>query len=192
MLFPITTLGPGERLGIWTLGCLKDCEGCANPELKIFDSSKDVEVAELLKFVKQIGARRITISGGEPFLQEKELKRFIQGLLEINIEDILVYSGYTLEELKKENNEDINYILEHIAVLIDGPFIQKLFDDMPLRGSKNQRILIFNNKYEKEYLDFFNSKKMIQVFIGEGELDFIGIPVKNYKELYIEYEKDDR
>ena len=191
MLFPVTTLGPGERLGIWTLGCLKNCEGCANPELKIFDPSKNVDVGAVLDFVKQIGAKRVTISGGEPFLQPKDLRKLIEGLIELQIDDILVYSGFLIEELQKMQNEDVDYVLTHIAVLIDGPFVQKLFDNMPLRGYKNQRILFINKKYEKEFIYFLNSEKKIQVFIGESELNFIGIPILNYKELYLEYEKDD-
>ena len=31
--FPVTTLGPGERVVVWTCGCTKRCPGCANPEL---------------------------------------------------------------------------------------------------------------------------------------------------------------
>ena len=30
---PVTTLGPGKRIALWTSGCSKRCEGCANPEL---------------------------------------------------------------------------------------------------------------------------------------------------------------
>ena len=36
---------------------------------------------------------------------------------------IFVWTGYTLEELKKQNNTHINNILQTINVLIDGKFI---------------------------------------------------------------------
>ena len=33
VIYPVTALGPGNRVAIWTVGCNRKCEGCANPEL---------------------------------------------------------------------------------------------------------------------------------------------------------------
>jgi len=55
---------------------------------------------------------------------------------------IFVWTGYTIEELKAENDSSINTILSNINVLIDGRYIEAERDiTLPLRGSKNQRIL---------------------------------------------------
>lgn len=55
---------------------------------------------------------------------------------------IFLWTGYTIEELKKRNDFFTNNILNHIDVLIDGPYIDSQRDiTLPLRGSKNQRIL---------------------------------------------------
>ena len=53
--------------------------------------------------ILKIGIERIdgiTISGGEPFAQPFELKKFLQKISS-KVEDILVFSGYTYEELLK-------------------------------------------------------------------------------------------
>jgi anaerobic ribonucleoside-triphosphate reductase activating protein len=53
-----------------------------------------------------------------------------------------VWTGYTLEELKKINNIYIKKALEIIDVLIDGPYIESERDiTLPMRGSRNQRII---------------------------------------------------
>ncbi len=41
VLFPITTLGPGNRIGIWTIGCPHKCYNCSNPELWDANVNKD-------------------------------------------------------------------------------------------------------------------------------------------------------
>lgn len=33
LLYPITALGPGERIALWVSGCDRKCNKCANPEL---------------------------------------------------------------------------------------------------------------------------------------------------------------
>ena len=40
LLFPVTALGPGNRLAMWMIGCHKRCKKCANPELQNFDKTK--------------------------------------------------------------------------------------------------------------------------------------------------------
>ena len=47
LLFPVTALGPGNRLAMWMIGCHKRCKKCANPELQNFDKTKDISVEQL-------------------------------------------------------------------------------------------------------------------------------------------------
>lgn len=184
ILFPITTLGPGKRLGIWTQGCARFCHGCSNPELQTFDETKDVSVQKIFDGTIDMQFEGITISGGEPFMQSHELKQLVELYIDVGINDILVYTGYTIEELVTKKNSDINYILANIAVLIDGPFLESLVDDIPLRGSSNQRVLVLNNKFKRAYEDFLKQEKKVDIFYFEDETHFIGIPFKGYDELY--------
>ncbi|MDD6914748.1 MAG: 4Fe-4S cluster-binding domain-containing protein, partial [Eubacteriales bacterium] len=48
VLFPITTLGPGNRIGIWTIGCPHKCYNCSNPELWDANVNKDINVSDLV------------------------------------------------------------------------------------------------------------------------------------------------
>lgn len=184
ILFPITTLGPGVRLGIWTQGCIRFCPGCSNPELQTFDKSKDVAVQKIFDGIINMPFDGITISGGEPFVQFSELRSLVELFVNVGVEDILIYTGYTIEELIGKNNADVNYILSHISVLIDGPFVEALVDNTPLRGSSNQRVWILNNQYKGDYEEFLKQEKKVDIFYFDDETHFIGIPFKGYDELY--------
>lgn len=184
ILFPITTLGPGKRLGIWTQGCMRFCHGCSNPELQTFDQSKDISVKKIADATSGLQYDGVTISGGEPFIQSSELKKLVEIFINAGVEDILIYTGYTIEELIDKGNVDIDYILSHIAALVDGPFVETLVDNTPLRGSSNQRVFVFNNKCRNAYEEILHQEKKVDMFCFDDEIHFIGIPFKGYDELY--------
>ncbi len=192
ILFPVTTLGPSKRLGIWTQGCNRFCNGCSNPELQIFDESKDVDVNSIYSAVKDFGFEAVTFSGGEPFLQVKDLRALIELFLAGGCDDILIYSGYTLEELAAKKDEDVDFILANISVLIDGPFDIAKVDKTPLRGSSNQRVWVFNSKYKDAYEEFLKQEKKVDIFYFDKDVHFIGIPFKGYDDLYKRFIKTRR
>ena len=86
--------------------------------------------------------------GGEPLCPEniEEVKNIILGVRTVFPQiKIFVWTGYTLEELQKQKDENINLILSSIDVLIDGKYKQEERDlTLKLRGSRNQRILLKN------------------------------------------------
>src|SRR5690606_36357446 len=99
--FPVTTLGPGRRLGIWFQGCSIRCPGCISADT--WDGSAGATaLAALLTeadaWVSQ--ADGITISGGEPFDQPDALFEFLNHLKLERNQDVLVYSGYPFEKIK--------------------------------------------------------------------------------------------
>ena len=125
ILYPVKNLGPGNRIGIWFSGCRKHCKGCANPELWEDNGIGDISCETVLLAIGRLRSDKypeidgVTISGGEPFLQPDALRELIKILLNENIKDILVYSGYQKEELESEYKD----ILDDISVLVDGEYI---------------------------------------------------------------------
>lgn len=58
--------------------------------------------------------------------------------------DVVVYSGYTLEQLEKMGETDpaVRRLLELCDILIDGPYLQEQRDlTLRFRGSANQRVI---------------------------------------------------
>ena len=171
--FPVKTLGPGNRVGIWMIGCDRHCEGCISPEWQIYDSSKEVSVSDIIGMIKMIPGNidGFTISGGEPFYKPEALSLLVDELSEIS-DDILIFTGYTIEELK--TLEWADKILEKCAALIDGPYIKDLNDGKGLKGSSNQRCHIF--RYPERYSGIESQMRMLQPVLYDNNMVSIGIP----------------
>ena len=141
--------GTGTCVSFWTQGCPHKCKGCQNPETWDFFGGKELPPDIRGQIIKAISAngiiRNFSVLGGEPLCEENlELVDNIVSSVRIAYPHIkiFIWTGYTLEELKEKNNIHINNILQHIDILIDGPFIQEQRDiTLHLRGSSNQRIL---------------------------------------------------
>ncbi len=139
--------GPGLRYAVFTQGCFHKCEGCQNPQTHDPTGGYFMEIDDIFnEFISNDTYQGITFSGGEPFLQADALAD-----LSIKIKrsgkdkDIIVYTGYTYEEIDKIISEgSMSYfrLLSNIDYLIDGRFIKdKASLDCPFRGSTNQRII---------------------------------------------------
>lgn len=137
MHFPVTTLGPGRRIGIWFQGCSIRCPGCISADTW-GPGHRRLSLEQLLEQITPwlLEAEGITISGGEPFDQFDALRSLLEGLRRLSELDILVYSGYSLEQL----NEPLLQTKGLIDALISDPYIAALSQTMALRGSDNQRL----------------------------------------------------
>jgi anaerobic ribonucleoside-triphosphate reductase activating protein len=137
--------GPGLRFVIFVQGCTRQCSGCQNPDTWDFDGGQEMDTGEILD---QIGEGRlirgVTFSGGEPFEQAGACALLAERVKALD-RDIVVYTGYTFEELqtRSSTNEEVKRLLEVIDILVDGPFIAEERDwDLPFRGSRNQRLIL--------------------------------------------------
>lgn len=173
--YPVKVLGPGNRVGIWLNGCEKKCPGCISPELQIYDSAKEVSVQDIIQMINRIDLQidGFTISGGEPFYNPIALNALVTAISSIS-DDILIFTGYTLEELKKQAGEAINSILKTCSAIIDGPFIKELNEKNGLRGSSNQRCWVF--KYHDRYASIMEEKRSLQNILYDKGVLTIGIP----------------
>lgn len=138
----------GIAVSLWTVGCPHHCKGCHNQNLWDYDAGQDIPIKmvidELKEKINKNGVmRNLSILGGEP-LDPQNVKDVDKVLKEVratypNIK-IYLWTGYTFEELEKR--EDVRGALRNVDVLIEGRFIEELRQDLPLRGSSNQRIYV--------------------------------------------------
>ena len=176
--FPVVTLGPGRRLGIWLQGCSIHCKGCIAPENQPFDENFSVPLETLIdKITPALNeASGITISGGEPFDQADILIGLLTEINQRGIDDILLYSGYDKEKILSQYPQ----ISGLIAALIDGQFIVGAATDAVWKGSDNQTLTIFNEKYREKYENWSALKKRnFQLIKNETGYYLIGIPNQN-------------
>ncbi len=136
--------GKGICVSVFMQGCPHQCKGCFNPETWDFKGGRVIEdeqkeINNILNLINQNGVQRnLSILGGEPL--HKINISFVKDLLKQAKEKYptiktFVWTGYLLEELDKND-------LQNIDILIDGKFVEELRDiSLELRGSSNQRIL---------------------------------------------------
>lgn len=212
LYYPVTTLGPGERIVVWTRGCTKHCPGCANPEL--WEARPDAalpneRVAELLlNLAARTGAHRLTFTGGDPLEQADDLAEVLAAV-RLAFDDILVYTGFMLEDeafltgdtssgllspqgsLEGPPSSDSMTLLRRlpaaleplIDVIIDGPYVAALNDGRcGLRGSTNQRVIVRSPHLENLYHEEEQKPRRIQNAVFDGRALSIGIHGRPPKE----------
>ena len=174
--------GPGIRYVIWVQGCSLKCKGCFNPHFwsQHGGSSRDIDsllhdvIAARNKFPEIEG---VTFLGGEPFEQPEALAELSQKLQELDF-SIMVFSGYTMAELKDEKSSHyvsrLNF-LSSIDLLVDGRYQQDNVDiDRPWVGSKNQEFHFLTERYSKETL-FKSAKDGLEITVlNSGEVQING------------------
>ncbi len=140
--------GPGSRFVIWTQGCTKGCVNCFNPRTWPFKNrGTEMDPVILAMDVLMSGAEGLTISGGDPLEQPKATFELLRALHDEEGDvmlprGIIVFTGYTWEEIKGLEGEDGQYArscLNMIDVLIDGRYVDALRYPHHLAGSSNQR-----------------------------------------------------
>lgn len=178
ILFPVHSLGIGERIVLFTMGCKRYCKNCSNPELWETRKENDYDIKKILCYIDSILKVKkvdgITITGGEPFLQAQELYMLVAELKKRNLE-ILIFSGFLIEELQKQKVE--NNILKMIDILIDGAYeADKNDKKSALRGSLNQTIHFLNPVLAPVYEQYLKQGRQIENFYNKQYLISVGIP----------------
>ena len=149
-----TAAAPGISLSVYFSGCHFHCPGCHNPEAQDFNYGEDFNITTIRTIMEKLNKngvmRTLSILGGEPLCEENlgDVLRLI-GWCKLDYPDLKIYiwTGYTIEELKERDDDDIRCILNNITCLIDGRYEQDKRDTtLPLRGSSNQRIIYLGDK----------------------------------------------
>lgn len=177
--FPIKTLGPGRRVGLWLQGCSIGCPGCISRDT--WDAGKgNVPLADVLQGLSAVAgqAEGLTVSGGEPFDQPEALAAILTHWRSISSSSILLFTGYEWSDVVPwfEVNADL------VDAIMTGPFRSYLPQTLALRGSDNQTLHILSALGEAiavydrpaELAD----RKLDVMFDEAGDAWFAGIPAR--------------
>lgn len=135
--------GPGRRSVIQTAGCSIRCRHCFVPQTHERANGKRVSISSIIEDVVSRSDEHdgVTILGGEPFDQPESVAELVARLKQHGIH-VTVYSGFTIQQLIQKRVASIDYILTHIDLLIDGPFLASdRGNPGEYRGSENQRYI---------------------------------------------------
>jgi pyruvate formate lyase activating enzyme len=109
--------GPGIRVVAWTAGCNWRCRYCHNPDTWSMINGMAVPlqraVAELSKYRRglQVMAGGLTVSGGEPLMQDRFVVRFCTAAKEMGIHTAIETNGYLGERLSDAELKQIDLVL---------------------------------------------------------------------------------
>lgn len=178
--FPVTTLGPGRRLGIWVQGCSIRCPGCISADTwapgRGLTTVQGVAEA-ITAWLRE--AEGITISGGEPFDQPEALLVLLRALRERTVADILVYSGHSAEAIAPW----IAAADGLIDAVISDPYALDAPQTLALRGSDNQRLHLLTELGRRRFAAYERlagpeDRRLDVMFDPAGEVWLAGIPDK--------------
>ncbi|MDE5853211.1 MAG: anaerobic ribonucleoside-triphosphate reductase activating protein [Oscillospiraceae bacterium] len=133
--------GPGIRTSIFVTGCPFHCEGCFNKEYQLAENgtrwSQEAE-DELISYLKIPYVNGLSVLGGEPLVQDDDLRKLLKRAKEQTNKSIWLWTGYCYEQLTDAHMR----VLEYVDILVDGLFdISKKDLKLKFRGSSNQRII---------------------------------------------------
>lgn len=131
----------GINTSIFFCGCTHHCQGCFNASIWDFkcgqlfdDNAKQL----LIKYLSDNEVKGLSILGGEPLQQGKEMYSLIKDIKSIFPDKkIWLWTGYYIDELNDEQKNIIN-LCDYV---IDGRFDKNKTDGrIILRGSTNQTV----------------------------------------------------
>lgn len=144
--FPVTTLGPGRRLGIWVQGCSLGCPGCVSKDTWRHDPARGIAVDALIDGCASwiAEADGITLTGGEPLEQAEGIAALLNAVARWQAsrptghrQDVLLFTGYQLGELAAKQLA----VLHQVDAVVTGRYRPEAGQSLVLRGSDNQRLL---------------------------------------------------
>ena len=135
--------GPGMRYVIFFQGCTRKCKNCQNEHTWKIGAGIDMTTDEIITNLENsVFIDGITISGGEPFLQENGLCDLCRKIKEkFPNYTIMIYTGYTIEDLKSLNNNYINETLKLVDYIAEGEYQCNNPTSKKYVGSNNQRVI---------------------------------------------------
>lgn len=159
--------GEGVRVSLFVSGCTHHCKNCFNPETWSFEYGKPFtkETEDyIIECLSPDYIDGLSLLGGEPFEPQNQevLLPFLRRVRnELPKKTIWCYTGYLFDrELLSESRARCEYtdeMLSLIDILVDGEFIQDLYDiSLAFRGSSNQRIIDVQKSLETGEIKLHN------------------------------------
>ena len=149
--------GEGVRTTLFVSGCRRGCPGCFNSGAWSFEAGEPFTRAVEDAIIESLAPGYIdglTILGGEPMEPENQagLVEFVERVRAAYPrgcgKTIWCFTGDTLDELMvggRHRTEVTDRLLACIDTLVDGPWVQELYDiTLRFHGSSNQRVIDLN------------------------------------------------
>lgn len=175
--------GPGRRAALWVQGCDKRCPGCCNPGFLPLVERELIPahtmLTKLLRAHQRHSLEGLTLLGGEPMLQAQGLAELARGAQTAGL-SVMVFTGYTLQELATCKPLGYQSLLDVTDVLVDGPYERSQPDETRRWiGSRNQRVHYLTDRYNAAIECLPAGGRELEIRIGlDGALRVNGWPTR--------------
>lgn len=175
--------GPGRRAALWVQGCNKRCVGCCNPAYLKLVERELVEASSVLEWLENAhrayDLEGVTFLGGEPMLQAQGLAVIAQGSQSLGL-SVMVFSGYTKNELDMLQLPGVDQLLRYTDVLVDGPYEVNLPEqNRRWTGSTNQKFHYLTTRYDARIESDGKVERVLELRLRTDGLVFVnGWPEK--------------
>ncbi len=167
--------GPGLRSALWLQGCPLRCPDCCNPEMWKASGGRMLSVERVYELLVTPEVEGVSFLGGEPFSQAEGLAA-LAGLIQGSGRSVMVYSGYTLEELSAREDVATQALLGQCDILVDGRYESGQPESVRRWiGSTNQKMHFLSERYSQEDSCFLSSNS-IEIRWKPGQLTVVGWP----------------
>lgn len=134
--------GPGLRAAVWVQGCTIGCPGCFNVDTHTHARRRLWRPEHLAERLVEEGVEGVTILGGEPFEQAEACAAFARAARVLGA-NVLTYSGYRWERLRRSLLPEIRGLIEASDALVTGPYVEaRRTTARAYVGSDNQEIIL--------------------------------------------------
>lgn len=135
--------GIGIRTSVFISGCTHHCKNCFNPETWDFNYGEVLTPNVITKIIDSADPDYIdgiTLLGGDPLCGDDNrcVSHTLCHMFKLKHPNktVWLYTGYLYDQIK-----DLP-VMDHVDVLVDGPFIEEKKNLMlKFRGSENQRLI---------------------------------------------------
>ena len=113
--------------------------------------------------------------GGEPFAQAAGAAALAEGVWRRGL-SVMVFTGYTLKQLRRMADPAVGELLGHVDVLVDGPYVERQPETRRRWvGSANQRVVFLTDRYRPDDPCWLLPNSL-EIRLRGGELSVNGFP----------------
>jgi anaerobic ribonucleoside-triphosphate reductase activating protein len=144
-----------------------------------FEGGRSIPLGEVVEKLRRAAAEQgvegITLLGGEPIAHAAVAAALAHETKALGL-SVMVFSGYTLDEIRRMADPAVADLLKHTDILVDGPYIRELPETRHRWiGSSNQVIHFLTDRYRADD-PCWRMRNTVEIRLVDGEVSVNGFP----------------
>jgi anaerobic ribonucleoside-triphosphate reductase activating protein len=143
----------------------------------------DSLVAQILRAKEDEQIEGLTLIGGEPFAHARDAAELAERVRQGEL-SVMIFSGYTLAELRGMSDEHVARLLAATDILVDGPYVREQPETRRRWiGSANQQVHFLTDRCRADDPRWL-LPNTLELRLHDGELTVNGFPAAKAKDFW--------